>query len=75
MIYWLEWYYNRSDNEIDILYIYYINGYVDWMIYEDYWRRYWRIWMIMNDVYNDIDEWITVFHWMLSGYTGVLDNG
>ena len=58
MIYWLEWYYNRSDSEIDILYIYYVNGYVDWMIYEDYWRRYWRIWMIMNDVYNDIEEWM-----------------
>ena len=58
MIYWLEWYYNRSDNEIDILYIYYVNGYMDWMIYEDCWRRYWRIWMIMNDVYNDIEEWM-----------------
>ena len=58
MIYWLEWYYNRSDSEIDILYLYYVNGYVDWMIYEDYWRRYWRIWMIMNDVYNDIEEWM-----------------
>ena len=50
MIYWLEWYYNRSDSEIDILYIYDINGYMDWMIYEDYWRRYLWIWMIMNDV-------------------------
>ena len=50
MIYWLEWYYNRSDSGIDILYIYYVNGYVDWMIYEDYWRRYFWIWIIMNDV-------------------------
>ena len=58
MIYWLEWYYNRSDSGIDILYIYYINGYMDWMIYEDYWRRYLWIWMIMNDVLNDIEEWM-----------------
>ena len=58
MIYWLEWYYNRSDSGIDWLYLYYINGYVDWMIYEDCWRRCWRIWMIMNDVYNDIEEWM-----------------
>ena len=58
MIYWLEWYYNRSDSGIDWLYLYYINGYMDWMIYEDYWRRYLWIWMIMNDVYNDIEEWM-----------------
>ena len=58
MMYWLEWYYNRSDVDVDWLYLYYINGYMDWMIYEDYWRRYWRIWMIMNDVYNDIEEWM-----------------
>ena len=58
MIYWLEWYYNRSDSDVDWLYFHDINGYVDWMIYEDYWRRYWRIWMIMNDVYNDIEEWM-----------------
>ena len=58
MIYWLEWYYNRSDSDVDWLYLHDINGYVDWMIYEDYWRRYWRIWMIMNDVYNDIEEWM-----------------
>ena len=58
MIYWLEWYYNRSDSDVDWLYLHDINEYVDWMIYEDYWRRYWRIWMIMNDVYNDIEEWM-----------------
>ena len=58
MIYWLEWYYNRSDSDVDWLYLHDINGYMDWMIYEDYWRRYWRIWMIMNDVYNDIEEWM-----------------
>ena len=50
MIYWLEWYYNRSDSEIDKVYLHDINGYMDWMIYEDYWRRYLWIWMIMNDV-------------------------
>ena len=58
MIYWLEWYYNRSDSDVDWLYLHDINEYVDWMIYEDCWRRYWRIWMIMNDVYNDIEEWM-----------------
>ena len=49
MMYWLEWYYNRSDSGIDKVYLHDINGYVDWMIYEDYWRCFW-IWMIMNDV-------------------------
>ena len=58
MIYWLEWYYNRSDSKIDKVYLHDINGYMDWMIYEDYWRRYFWIWMIMNDVYNDIEEWM-----------------
>ena len=58
MIYWLEWYYSRSDSDVDWLYLHDINGYMDWMIYEDYWRRYWRIWMIMHDVYNDIEEWM-----------------
>ena len=58
MIYWLEWYYNRSDSDVDWLYLHDINGYMDWMIYEDYWRRYLWIWMIMNDVYNDIEEWM-----------------
>ena len=58
MIDWLEWYYNRSDSDVDWLYLYYINGYMDWMIYEDCWRRYLWIWMIMNDVYNDIEEWM-----------------
>ena len=57
MIDWLEWYYNRSDSDVDWLYLHDINGYVDWMIYEDYWRCFW-IWMIMNDVYNDIEEWM-----------------
>ena len=50
MIYWLEWYYNRSDSEIDKVYLHDINGYMDWMIYEDCWRRYLWIWMIMNAV-------------------------
>ena len=27
MIYWLEWYYNRSDSEIDKVYLHDINGY------------------------------------------------
>ena len=48
MIYWLEGYYNRSDSEIDKVYLHDINGYMNWMIYEDCWRYFW-IWMIMND--------------------------
>ena len=30
---------------------------------------------MINEWDGLVDEWITVFHWMLSGYTGVLDNG
>ena len=32
MIYWLEWYYNRSDSKIDKVYLHDINGYMDWYI-------------------------------------------